>query len=181
MTSDTAEHEEAAFREVQSFRQWWVWLLVIATAGFTWYAAIYQLLGRKPLGGDPAPDWLILFLWLFIGMGVPALLLTATLRVEVWEDALYFRYYPFHRRVHRITYDEVKKVEARTYRPIVEYGGWGIRGGWGKAGKAYNVYGNKGVQFELTDGKRVLFGSQKADEFAAAVREAMRGRGEQPA
>ena len=163
----------AAFREVQSFRQPWLWLLVVAAAGFAWYAAIYQLLGRKPLGSKPAPDWLIFILWLFIGLGLPALFLAAALKVEVREDGIYYRYYPFHRRVHSISYDEVEKAEARTYRPIAEYGGWGIRGGWGGRGKAYNVYGNRGLQLELTDGRRILFGSQKADEFATAVHGAM--------
>jgi hypothetical protein len=40
----------------------------------------------------------------------------------------------------------------------MEYGGWGIK--YGKMGKAYNVSGNRGVQLEFTDGKRLLIGSQ---------------------
>ncbi len=33
---------------------------------------------------------------------------------------------------------------ARKYRPIREYGGWGIRYGWN--GRAYSTSGNEGVQ-----------------------------------
>ena len=95
MTSDAEKRETAAFSEMQRFSPWWVWLLVIVAAGLTWYMAITQLVGGRPLGGDPAPDWLIFVLWLFVGLGVPALILTATLRVEVWEDAVYFRYYQY--------------------------------------------------------------------------------------
>lgn len=181
MVSGTAGREEVLFSEVQRFKQKWLWLAVIAAAASAWFAAICQLFGRNSLGGLSTLDWLILFVWLFIGLGLPALFITATLRVEVRDDGIYYRYYPFHRRFHRIASDEIEKAEARTYRPIAEYGGWGIRGGWGKSGKAYNVYGDRGVQLELVGGKRILFGSQKAGEFAAAIHNAMQRWGRRPA
>ena len=65
--------------------------------------------------------------------------------------------------------------EARTYRPILEYGGWGIRYTMGR-GWAYNVSGNQGVQLELASGKRILIGSQRAEELARAIGEA-KGQG----
>ena len=61
---------------------------------------------------------------------------------EVRRDSLYYRFYPFHISIHRIACEDIKAVKARTYRPIMEYGGWGIR--WSRRGKAYNVYGNRG-------------------------------------
>jgi len=54
-----------------------------------------------------------------------------------------------------------------TYSPISDYGGWGIR--YGSIGKAYNVSGNRGVQLELLNGERILIGSQKPEELAAAI------------
>jgi hypothetical protein len=62
--------------------------------------------------------------------------------------------------------------EARTYRPILEYGGWGIRYSPFGQGCAYNVSGNRGVQLELADGQRILIGSQRAEELARAIGEA---------
>jgi len=50
-----------------------------------------------------------------------------------------------------------------------EFGGWGIRTS-GDGGRAYNAYGNMGVQLVLTDGKRVLVGTQRAEELLAALR-----------
>jgi hypothetical protein len=35
---------------------------------------------------------------------------------------------------------------------------------------AYNVSGNRGVEVELTDGRTVMVGSQRADELAGALR-----------
>ena len=55
----------------------------------------------------------------------------------------------------------------RTYNPIREYGGWGIR--YGLKSKAYNVHGNHGVQLELLNRKRLLIGSQRSEEFANAL------------
>jgi hypothetical protein len=34
---------------------------------------------------------------------------------------------------------------------------------------AYNVSGNQGVDLTLRDGRRVMLGSQRADELAAAI------------
>ncbi len=63
----------------------------------------------------------------------------------------------------------------RNYRPIREFGGWGIRyGGGGR--KAYTVRGDCGVEFRLTSGRKVLFGSARPEEFAAAVRTGMQER-----
>jgi hypothetical protein len=39
-------------------------------------------------------------------------------------------------------------------------------------GWAYNVRGNRGVQLELANGKRILIGSQRAEELAGAIGEA---------
>ena len=58
-------------------------------------------------------------------------------------------------------------VYTRTYSPMREYGGWGIR--FGKSGKAYNIKGDEGLQLVFKNGKRLLIGSQKSQELAQAV------------
>jgi hypothetical protein len=56
---------------------------------------------------------------------------------------------------------------ARTYKPLSEYGGWGIK--YGRSGWAYNIIGDQGVQLELDNGKRILIGSQHAEELEQAI------------
>ena len=74
-----------------------------------------------------------------------------------------FHIFPFN--VKRIfLWNEIKICRIRTYQPIMEYGGWGIRA-WGSSGTAFNVSGNIGLQLELTNKKRVLIGTQKPDEI----------------
>ncbi|MHC4338483.1 MAG: hypothetical protein ACYSTG_11155 [Planctomycetota bacterium] len=64
---------------------------------------------------------------------------------------------------------------ARTYKPIREYGGWGIRYSFRKGiGRAYNMSGNKGVQLVFKNGKKLLIGSQKPDELAQAINSIMK-------
>ena len=104
-------------------------------------------------------------------IAIGGLLAALRLDIEVGGDVLHVRMRPFVRRT--LSLDEIASFEARSYRPICEYGGWGIR--WGPSGRAYNLRGNRGVQLTLADGGRLLLGSQRADELAAAIEEAATG------
>jgi hypothetical protein len=161
------------FREVQRFRQPWLWLLVLGVAGLTWYIAAVQLLGGEPVGNNPAPDWLAVLLWLLFGVGLPLVFWSLRLVTEVRGDGLYVRFVPFHFSFRKIAFADISQFEAKTYRPLLDYGGWGIR--YGFSGKAYNVSGNRGVQLELANGKRLLIGSQRPDELVQALHEAGQG------
>jgi hypothetical protein len=69
-------------------------------------------------------------------------------------------------------FEAIQTYEAKTYRPLREYGGWGIR--YGAAGKAYNVSGNLGVQLSLLSGRKIMLGSQKPEELVLAIDRAKR-------
>ncbi|MGK0329715.1 MAG: hypothetical protein ACJAXF_003214, partial [Polaribacter sp.] len=60
----------------------------------------------------------------------------------------------------------------RTYLPISEFGGWGLRGGFffnkGKE-KAVNISGNIGIQLILKSGKKLLIGTQKESEAKSVL------------
>jgi hypothetical protein len=154
------------FCEVQRFRQVWVLGVVVLLAGLAWYAAVGQLVGH-PLGSKSMPVPALVILWVLAGILLPAFFWASRLITEVRADGLYVRFVPFHWSFQRIPFVEIRKCEARRYRPLLEYGGWGIR--YGPGGKAYNVHGNQGVQLELSNGKRLLIGSQRADELSRAI------------
>jgi hypothetical protein len=71
----------------------------------------------------------------------------------------------------RVPLKNVVEVFPRTYRPVPEYGGWGIRQGPG--GRAFNMRGTEGVQLVLRSGQRLLIGSQQPAALAAAIRSAL--------
>jgi hypothetical protein len=162
----------AIFHEVQRFRQWWVWLLLLIIATVAWYGGIQQIVLGKPFGSHPAPDAVMIMIWVIFGVFFPLLFYSMRLVTEVRYDGLYIRYFPlqFHRQ--KIAFEEIKKYEIRTYSAMKEYGGYGIR--YGKNGKAYNVSGNRGIQFEFQDGKHLLVGSQRPEEFASALASVIR-------
>lgn len=161
------ENSSIIFREVQQFRQKWLWLIILFIAGILWYGVIRQLVLNIPFGSKPAPDAVLLIFWLIFGIAFPVFFYSIKLITEVRNDGLYICFFPFCFSFHKIALDELKTYEVRSYSPIKEYGGWGIR--YGLKGKAYNVSGNRGVQLELSDRKRILIGSQKPEELARAI------------
>jgi len=114
--------------------------------------------------------WLALVV-LLLDAAIVGFMYTLKLTTEVRRDGIHLRFFPMFRQT--IPLSQIRRHYARTYRPIVEFGGWGVRYGW--KGKAYNVSGNRGVQLELADGKRLLIGSQRPEELAQAIEAARSG------
>ena len=106
--------------------------------------------------------------WLVIAFpaAIWAWLLSMTLVTEVRPEGLYIRFKMlWPERI--IPFSHIVKVEAKRYRPILEYGGWGVRGL--APVKAFNVSGNRGVLLSLTGGQSLMIGSQRPDQLAAAL------------
>ena len=161
------------FREVQRFGQAWIWVLVLLVTGVAWWGAVQQLILKHPFGDKPAPDSLMWVLLLVFGIGFPVFFYSLRLVTEVRAEGLYYRFVPLHRRVHRIAFSEMESAAAVSYRPVRDFGGWGIR--YGPRGKAFNVKGDRGVEIDLKDGNRILIGSQRAEELAMAIGAALPG------
>jgi hypothetical protein len=156
------------FREIQTFRQPWIWtlLMVMTLAAVTLfgYGMIKQLVFGQPWGDRPMSDSALAI----VGPSVIQLKLV----VEVRGDGLYIRFFPLSRQI--IGYENIEESYVRTYRPLKEYGGWGIR--YGRKGKAYNVSGNQGVQLKLSGGKQLLIGSQQPKKLADAIADRMKNQ-----
>ncbi|WP_273843678.1 hypothetical protein [Rubrobacter calidifluminis] len=96
---------------------------------------------------------------------VTSLLAAARLSVRVGPEGLEIRFRPLLRR--RIPIREITSWQVVRYRPLADYGGWGIR--WCPGGRAYTVSGDRGVRITLEDGREVLVGSHRPDELADAI------------
>ena len=165
---------EVLFHETQRFRQPYIFVLIflpcVLTITIIGYGMISQLVFDKPFGDDPMPDLVLLISGSVITLailGILALVFLCRLETTVTSTGLYIRFYPFHLSQRKIPLEKVVSFRALTYRPIGEYGGWGLR--FGKGGRAYNISGRKGVRLEFVDGKHVLIGSQRSEELAAAI------------
>ena len=159
------------FYEEQRFLRPWLWPLMIILIGVVWYIFLRQIFGGQTVSDQSTPDWIAWLIMIFIGIGLPALFVTLRMRVHVQHDRVVIRYRPIWTRT--VMLQEVLRCEARTYRPILHYGGWGIRYSSRWKGWGYSVSGKEGVFLELKDGKTVMIGSQQAPQLAAAIQRAM--------
>lgn len=154
-------------QERQRFNQPWLWVLIGGVTLVIWWGAWQQLVLGRPFGNNPAPDGVLLIVLALFGVGFPWLFARARLDSEVTTDGIRIRFLPFHIRYREWSFDDIESVEARTYSPLAEFGGWGIR--LGCQGIAYNVRGDQGIQLVLRSGRRVLIGTQDPDGFMDAV------------
>ena len=162
---------ETYFTETQRFRQFWIWIPILVIAVLCWYGFIHQVILGKPMGSRPAPNSFLTIAWIVFGIGFPLIFRAICLKTEVRDDHVLLNFTGYKKLV---PFSEIESAELREYKPIREYGGWGIRYGF-KNGWAYNVSGNRGVQLVLKDGKKILIGSQKPEELFSAI-ESRRGR-----
>ncbi|MFC2011104.1 DUF6141 family protein [Chloroflexota bacterium] len=154
-------------REIQHFRQLWLWVIVLFVSITTLWGMIQQLFLGKPFGNNPSPDIVLVIIAVIFGLGFPYALFKTNLTIEIRSDGLYYRFFPFHLSFHKIKLEDLVKYKVLTYNPILDYGGWGIRRG--SKGKAYNVSGNRGIQLEFSNGKQLLIGSQEPEKLAEAL------------
>lgn len=175
----TSPQNRVYFSEAQTFRQPWIWTLLIvltlAAVVCFGYGMIKQLGFGQPWGDRPLSDNALAIvgpLVILFSIAMIYLFLKLKLVTEVRDDGLYIRFFPLSRQI--IRYETIEASYVRTYRPLKEFGGWGIR--YGRGGKAYNVSGNQGVQLELSGGKRLLIGSRQPQKLTDAIYERIRNQ-----
>jgi hypothetical protein len=166
---ENAARREILFQEVQRFRQSWIWAMMAVSVAVVVALLLAKVLSLPgPQGADARVTSMIILGVLCIAVAISAMIMRiAALNTEVRADGLYVKFFPFHWSFQRIPLENLKGIAVTTYRPILDYGGWGIR--YGIAGKAYNVSGNRGVKLTFFKGRSLLIGSQQPEELAEAL------------
>ncbi len=164
MSTDQNIDRTVVFREVQRFRQAWVWVLLLL---------VLLALIVPVIGGILGP--LLSLVMVLAGSGLIWLFFVMRLVTEVRADGIYLGFFPFSSQ--KILYETIVGHRVREYRPIREYGGWGIC--FNRSGRAYTVSGNLGVQLELSNGKGLLIGTQDPDKLLIAIGTAGSGNAEE--
>lgn len=172
------------YREVQGFLPWDPWMsqalvlmwAIIPTITILVVVALF-LMGRKKknkkkrrgkqVAGVVA---FVLSLMALLALPIPAMLILPELTIEVDRTEIRAQLWPFQLSPERFPVTNIATHSVRTYDPVGEYGGWGMRSG--AQGRAYNARGNEGVQLVFRDGSRMLLGSQRPDELDAALAQA---------
>jgi len=158
------------FKEVQRFRIWWAWLAVIALNVLFIYAIVQQIIFGKPFGSKPASD-LTLILIGFVPLVFLFFLLSVKLKTRITDTGIYYRFYPFQFKERSIEWHELRDAYIRKYNSFHEYGGWGIRIGSSKVGRAINTSSssNEGLQLQFNSGKLLLIGTKRPDEIKLII------------
>ena len=90
-------------------------------------------------------------------------LISVRLETKITHEALEVRFFPLQLKFRRYKWEQFAEVSLRKYSPLLEYGGWGLRG-LGR-NRALNIGGNYGIQLVFHDSSRLLIGTQKQDEL----------------
>jgi len=151
---DQEKIDKTIFYEKQQFRQVWIWLILILILLILLIPIISGVFGiflniiLLTIG--------YCFIWLFYSM---------KLITEIKKDGIQITFTPFTNFI--IPFNKIRSYKIRKYRPILEYGGWGIR--FNRTGKAYTVSGKIGLQIELSNGKEILIGTENPDKLLQSL------------
>lgn len=163
-------NKEILFTEKQRFSQWWLWLILLGINGLLLFGVFKQVFGGQYFGDKPMSD-----IGLLVALGLTLLLtlLFINFRLEtvIKNDGIYVRFFPFHVKFKHYTWDTLTKSFVRQYAAVTEYGGWGLRLGRFGKGTAFNISGDKGLQLEFTNGKKLLIGTNNPDGITSALNE----------
>lgn len=113
----------------------------------------------------------LLILGLFSGL-VSFALSKTKLNTQVRTDGIYVCFPPLQTRYTICTWESIDTLVIRTYNPLAEYGGWGIR--YSPNGRAYNTSGNIGLQIHFKDGNKLLIGTQQPEALRKVLQQVAR-------
>ena len=159
---------EILFTERQRFKQLWLWLILLGINGLFLFGVFKQVINGQQFGDKPMSNT-----GLLIATGLTLLLtiLFINFRLDtiIKKDGIYVRFFPLHLKFKHYSWDSLTKSFVRQYSAITEYGGWGLRLGLFGKGKAYNVSGDKGLQLEFANNKKLLIGTNKPDQLTETL------------
>ncbi|WP_204218385.1 hypothetical protein [Tenacibaculum todarodis] len=150
------------FKEVQRFIQ--TWLIVLLAVSVIVPMAIIVNTYFEDNSNMTTNEFVLTIAGILLSV---SFIFFFKLTTRIDENGIHYQFFPFHFSMRNIPWKEIEKAHVRTYDPITEYGGWGLKGGafWNKKnGKAINISGDIGIQLELKNGKKLLIGTQKENE-----------------
>jgi len=146
------------FYETQQFRQLWVWTIILLVMFALITPIFFGVIGI-----------ILSIVLVSFSFGFIFLFWKMKLITTIKEDGINIIFVPFTNFI--IPFSKIKYYKIREYRPIIEYGGWGIR--FNKSGKAYTVFGTTGLQISLLNGKEILIGTQRPDPILESLNKKM--------
>jgi hypothetical protein len=152
--------EEILFQEKQSKKPIWIWLIIGTVSVFFMFTFISQIFFNRPVGDQPSSNGILILNFVLL-VALIYLLIALSLNVKITKETIYYKFKPFHLKWQSIKKEEIDKIYVREYKPVLEYGGWGVKSKKNGKGFSFTMRGNKGIQIDLKSGKNILIGTQK--------------------
>ena len=147
--------ENVLFEETQRLSP--LIILAIVAAVLVVFGLVYWRTG----GALSRPIWMLLG---GTAVFLAALVAMSRMQTEVTADSVDISM--FYLISESIPHGQIAEHQVLEYRPLREFGGWGLR--YGPSGRAYSMSGSEGVRLVLDDGSQVTLGSQNAEALASA-------------
>lgn len=150
------------FSETQRMPRPWIPLLFLliwlSFVAFVFYVIHEQFMNGRPIGDEPMSNTQFIFFAIIMNIILAFMFLLSlktSLSIFIDNNGIRFEMPPFKKST-TLGFPGISQAYIRKYRPISEYGGWGIRGLWRV--KAYNVSGRYGIQVIMKNGRKLLIG-----------------------
>jgi hypothetical protein len=156
--------KEVLFTEVQKFRQWWLWLILILASTPLLCILIYQLVTGQPVGDKPASNGALAALVVFIS--VPMLLgfYFIKLFTIIDSDTIYYGFGVSTSNLNPIHLADITSMDVVPYKS----NGLGMRLS-STFGTIYNTSGGMGLFITKTSGEKLVIGTKHPEELKAAI------------
>ena len=160
------------FTERQKATQKWLWILmgvlILMAVYFT-----YEITLQTAADTNTEDIVFLVIGWLVI-LSTFLLLIVFRIDTSISDEGVFVKVFPFHTEKVKYAWEDIEKIYVREYNPIMEYGGWGIRG-IGK-NRAFNAKGNMGIQLRLKDCRKRLIGTSIPVKAEKAISEVENNR-----
>lgn len=172
-------HQQRGRYREQTWAPLWVMVLIWVSCGAAIVGSVHSIGEALSATGDQGLSWP--GIGALAAVGVAAFFLLAInaffirLDVEVRADHIHIAFGPIHLVRKRIPFKDIEDVRGLTYRPLLEFGGWGIRPRPKRT--AWTIRGNQAAAVKLRSGRQIYVGSEHPQRLAGAIRTAMRGVG----
>lgn len=161
------------FKELQSFTQWWLWLIIFSPILLIFINIISTIIslfsGYSPYeSGNVSISWIsggisiLQVVFLVIYILTILFLALSKLRIVVTNNEITIRHLLFFKKVIRL--NDIVNKEMVNYKFV----GYGIRL-TKKYGTVFNVKGTEGIFLTLTDGNKYLIGTQRPTELFKSI------------
>ncbi len=159
-------------------KRWIFPVVFLLSAGPLGYGFIQQIVLGKSWGDSSMSNLGLILTFVFVVVLMIVIwffLQYIKLVVYIDKEGIHYRLPIFIRREKLIPKEQIESYDIRKYRPLFEYSGLDYRTKfiYVNRGITYKIMGNIGLQLYLTDGKKLLLGTQRPEAMKRAMKRLM--------